>query len=85
MTRLLEQIAENDPLVIPEKREIIDKILEENRDLPGATMVVLNELQSRWFYHREMQAYAPKLQCSFGAIHGVVTFLLHHSRDDAIR
>ena len=76
MTRLLEHIAENDPLAIPEKREIIDQILEENRDLPGATMVVLNELQSRiGFITESMQAYvAKKLHVPVGAIHGVVTF-----------
>ena len=31
MTRLLENIPPNDPLVIPEKRVQIDKILQENR------------------------------------------------------
>jgi NADH:ubiquinone oxidoreductase subunit E len=76
MTRLLENIAENDPLVIPEKREIIDQILEENRDTPGATMVVLNELQNRiGFITESMQAYvARQLHVPVSAIHGVVTF-----------
>jgi NADH-quinone oxidoreductase subunit E/NADP-reducing hydrogenase subunit HndA len=41
------KIAPNDPVVVPEKRAIIDEILEENKDRPGATMVILNELQTR--------------------------------------
>ena len=76
MTRLLEYIPENDPLVIPEKRALIDQILEENQHLPGATMVVLNELQGKiGFITDSMQAYvAQKLHVPLGAIHGVVTF-----------
>lgn len=76
MTRLLEQIPENDPLCDPEKRALIDRILIENKEIPGATMIVLNELQSRvGFISKPMQAYvAKKLQVPMGAIHGVVTF-----------
>jgi NADH:ubiquinone oxidoreductase subunit E len=71
-----EQIAENDPLMIPEKRAVIDQILEENEGRPGATMVVLNELQSQiGFITEPMQAYvAQKLHVPLSAIHGVVTF-----------
>lgn len=70
------KIAKNDPLLDPEKKAVIDKILEENRDLPGATMVVLNELQNQvGFITEPMQAYvAQKLHVPIGAIHGVVTF-----------
>ena len=76
MIKLNEKIAQNDPVVIPEKKAIIDRILEENGDLPGATMVVLNELQNKiGFITEPMQAYvAQKLHVPIGAIHGVVTF-----------
>jgi NADH:ubiquinone oxidoreductase subunit E len=76
MTNLLDNIPANDPLVIPEKRAVIDQILEENGSIPGATMVVLNELQSQiGFITEPMQAYvAQKLNVPVGSIHGVVTF-----------
>ncbi len=76
MTKLLENIPANDPLVVPEKRAVIDQILEENGTIPGATMVVLNELQSQiGFITEPMQAYvAQKLNVPVGSIHGVVTF-----------
>ena len=44
MSELIEPI---DPLDDPEKKKIIDTILEENKDLNGATMVVLNLIQER--------------------------------------
>jgi NADH:ubiquinone oxidoreductase subunit E len=76
MTRLLQNIPKNDPLVIPEQRSRIDQILEENRKIPGATMVVLNEIQSQiGFITGPMQAYvAEKLRVPLGSVHGVVTF-----------
>ena len=76
MTRLLEKIPADDPLVLPEKRQQIDQIIETNQNLPGATMVVLNELQASIGYITDpMQAYvAQKLKVPVGAIHGVVTF-----------
>jgi NADH:ubiquinone oxidoreductase subunit E len=76
MLKTKETIAETDPLLNPEKRAIIDTILEENKDLPGATMVVLNELQSQiGFITEPMQAYvARQLHVPVAAIHGVVTF-----------
>ena len=45
-----EQISENDPLSNATSRQIIDSILEKNRGVPGTTMVVLNELQTRFGY-----------------------------------
>jgi NADH-quinone oxidoreductase subunit E len=65
-----------DPLADPEQKQIIDKILEQNRDLPGATMVVLNELQSQiGFVSTSMQAYvARKLHIPLSTVHGVVSF-----------
>lgn len=76
MTNLLSNLPDYDPLASPEKKRVIDQILEENRRLPGATMVVLNELQSRiGFITEHMQAYvAQELDVPVGSIHGVVTF-----------
>lgn len=76
MTRLLEEISVNDPLMVPEKRAIIDRIIQENENIPGAVMVVLNELQRQiGFISEPMQAYvAQKLHVPLGAVHGVVTF-----------
>lgn len=69
-------IPTNDPLANPIEREKIDAILEKNRNLPGATMVVLNELQNTiGFISEPMQAYvARKLKVSIAAVHGVVSF-----------
>lgn len=76
MNRLLEKIPATDPLAIPEQRAVINSVLEENRDTPGAAMIVLNELQNKIGYISEpMQIYiAEQLKLPPGAIHGVVTF-----------
>ena len=47
MTKLLTNVAETDPIAIPEKRMLIDQIIETNRERKGSTMVILNELQNR--------------------------------------
>lgn len=66
----------NDPVNIPEKKAIIDQILSANQDRPGATMVVLNELQNQiGFVSGPMQAYvARKLHVPISTVHGVVSF-----------
>ncbi len=76
MTNMLNQIPTSDPLGNPEQKQIIDQILVENRDLPGATMVVLNELQNKiGFITEPMQAYvADEMDVPVASIHGVVTF-----------
>jgi len=76
MLNLLHNIPNTDPLSDAEKKHLIDGILEANRALPGATMVVLNELQNRIGYITEpMQAYvADSLDVPVASIHGVVTF-----------
>jgi len=76
MLNLLENVPGNDPVAAPEKRQIIDQILEENKDLPGGMMVILNELQSKiGFVSEPMQRYvAAKLQVPVSKVHGVVTF-----------
>jgi len=66
----------NNPLTIPEKKSLIDKIISANRDRPGATMVVLNELQSEiGFVSEEMQNYvAQELKVPVSRVHGVISF-----------
>jgi len=70
------EIPENDPLADPEKKEIIDQILDANIDLNGTMMVVLNKLQGRiGFISNTMQQYAAlKLHVPVSAFHGVVSF-----------
>ncbi len=65
-----------DPLDDPEKKAIIDQILEENADLNGATMVVLNLIQEKiGFISKPMQSYvAEKLGVPISKVHGVVSF-----------
>ncbi|MCD6291648.1 MAG: NAD(P)H-dependent oxidoreductase subunit E [Anaerolineae bacterium] len=65
-----------DPLTDPEQKRIIDEILERNKNIPGATMVVLNELQSRIGYiSPAMQAYvAQKLRIPLSELYGVLSF-----------
>jgi NADH:ubiquinone oxidoreductase subunit E len=72
----MENHLNDNPLNHPEKRAIIDRILEENKNLPGATMVVLNSLQQAIGYiSPEMQVYtAEKLSEPISRIHGVVSF-----------
>jgi NADH-quinone oxidoreductase subunit E len=76
MLDVLENLPANEPLAIPEKKQRIDQILEENKNLPGATMVVLNELQTQiGFISTPMQVYvAERLGVPISAVHGVVSF-----------
>ena len=64
------------PLSDPARKTIIDQIIKENRDRPGATMVILNEIQSAiGFIAEEMQDYiAQELQLPISRVHGVVSF-----------
>jgi NADH:ubiquinone oxidoreductase subunit E len=59
-----------------EIQAVIDRLVEEHRSLPGATMVILNELQTQAGYiTADMQAYvAQRLGVPISAVHGVVTF-----------
>ncbi len=68
--------VKNNPLLIPEKKALIDNIIDENISRPGATMVVLNELQSALgFVSEELQQYvATRLQVPISRVHGVVSF-----------
>jgi NADH:ubiquinone oxidoreductase subunit E len=76
MLNTLDHIADNDPLANPAQKAIIDQIIAENRETPGATMVILNQLQSRIGHiSKPMQAYvAQELNVPMSAVHGVVSF-----------
>jgi NADH-quinone oxidoreductase subunit E len=76
MTKLLKNISPDDPLCLPEQKTKIDRIIKENRHIPGSVMLVLNELQSQiGFITPAMQAYVAKqLKVSYSAVTGVVGF-----------
>ncbi len=70
------KIALNDPLNDPKQKALIDQIIDENKDRPGATMVVLNELQANiGFVSEAMQEYtADRLRVPMSRVHGVISF-----------
>ncbi len=72
----IQAIPNTDPIMIPEKKEVIDRIISDNIKRPGSTMLVLNELQNEiGFITEHMQSYvAKKLHVPVGSVHGVVTF-----------
>lgn len=76
MLNLEEKTPANDPVADPEKHAVMDKILEDNRNLPGALMVILNEMQSQiGFISEPMQQYiATRLRIPASKVHGVVSF-----------
>lgn len=76
MTKVLEQTAATDPLVIPEQRAVIDQILDQYKATPGAIMMILNEMQSQIGHISiPMQVYiAEKLHVPAQQIYGVVSF-----------
>jgi len=76
MTTLQKEIPTNDPLNILEQKTIIDKALVNNKDRPGAVMLVLNEVQGKIGHvSPSMQVYiAHQLRIPLGQVHGVVTF-----------
>jgi len=69
-------LQKNNPLTDPVRKQLIDQIVDQNKERPGATMVVLNEVQSAiGFITPEMQAYiADRLQVPESRVHGVVSF-----------
>jgi len=76
MTRLLKDVPENDPLKAADQKNMIDRAIAENRERPGAVMLVLNEVQRKIGHvSPSMQAYiARNLNVPLGQVHGVVTF-----------
>lgn len=75
-TKVLKSYPKNEPLGDVSKKAIIDTIIDQNMDLPGATMVVLNELQSAiGFVSEPMQEYvAQRLHVPLSRVHGVISF-----------
>jgi len=76
MQKTEDRILETDPLDNLETRAIIDQILEENKGLAGAIMVVLNEVQEKvGFISPSIQSYiAENMGEPVSRIHGVVSF-----------
>jgi len=76
MTGMLKEIPTNDPLNIAEQKTIIDRAIINNKERPGAVMLVLNEVQGKIGHvSPSMQTYiAKKLNIPAGHVHGVVTF-----------
>lgn len=76
MTKLLDEIPSNDPLRVEAQKSLIDQAIAENKERPGAVMLVLNEVQSKIGHVSPcMQAYiARSLGVPLGQVHGVVTF-----------
>jgi len=72
----LKEIPENDPLKSAEQKTIIDQAIAENKERPGAVMLVLNEVQGKIGHVSPfMQIYIAKsLKVPPGQVHGVVTF-----------
>lgn len=71
-----EVIVEHKDGICADKRAVLDEIIDQNRERPGALMVILNETQSKVGYVSvPMQNYiAKKMRVPVGAVHGVVTF-----------
>jgi len=76
MVKSVIDIPADDPVAVEELRQVIDSIIDENRNLPGGLMVVLNELQSQiGFVSEPMQQYvAQRMNIPMSTVHGVVSF-----------
>jgi NADH:ubiquinone oxidoreductase subunit E len=76
MTSSTKTVPENDPLTRAEQKSLIDQAIAENKERPGAVMLVLNEVQGKIGHvSPAMQAYiARQLNVPLGQVHGVVTF-----------
>lgn len=76
MQKTMKKNLTDDALLDPKKKAIVDRIIDENKDLAGATMVVLNSIQDAIGYiSPEMQVYvAEGLGEPVSRIHGVVSF-----------
>jgi NADH:ubiquinone oxidoreductase subunit E len=76
MQKTLEKTFSDEALQESEKKAIVDRIIDKNKELAGATMVVLNSIQDAIGYiSPEMQVYvAERLGEPVSRIHGVVSF-----------
>src|SRR5215211_8336659 len=72
----LKEVPQNDPLKSAGPKAIIDQAIAENKERPGAVMLVLNEVQGKIGHVSPcMQVYIAKsLHVPLGQVHGVVTF-----------
>jgi NADH:ubiquinone oxidoreductase subunit E len=72
----LKEVPQNDPLQRAEKKAIIDQAIVDNKERPGAVMLVLNEVQGKIGHVSPfMQVYiARNLNVPLSQVHGVVTF-----------
>ena len=72
----VKEVPANDPLKRAEQKLIIDQAIADNKERPGAVMLVLNEVQAKIGHVSPfMQAYIAKsLRVPLGQVHGVVTF-----------
>ncbi|MAT43372.1 MAG: NAD(P)H-dependent oxidoreductase subunit E [Anaerolineaceae bacterium] len=79
----MKNLYNKPPLNNPEKKLIIDQILEENKDLPGATMVILNLIQEKIGYvSKPVQNYVAEfLDVPISVIHGVISFYSFFTMD----
>ena len=77
MSVAIEETSQQEiPGLAPEHRDVLDQLLEENRDRPGATMVMLTRAQEELgFVSPAMQKYiADALDVPLSHIYGVLTF-----------
>jgi NADH:ubiquinone oxidoreductase subunit E len=76
MSVAVEETSQEIEGLAPEHREVLDQLLEENRDQPGATMVMLTRTQEELgFVSPAMQTYiADALDVPLSHIYGVLTF-----------
>ncbi len=76
MSVTADQVTSDSIALIPEEQEVLDRIITENRDRPGVTMVVLTLTQEQLGYvSPPMQAYiSGALGVPLSHIYGVLTF-----------
>lgn len=72
----MTDIATKEPLQDPKTKAFIETIIEENKHLPGATMVILNLIQEKIGYVSKpiQHLVAEKLDVPISVIHGVISF-----------
>lgn len=76
MSVAAEEVSTEQLELSPEEQETLDRVIAENRDRPGATMVVLTLIQEQLGYvSPPMQRYiAEALDVPLSHIYGVLTF-----------
>lgn len=76
MTIATEQVSSTTLELSEDEKQVLDRILDENRDRPGSTMVVLTLTQERLGYvSPPMQRYiSAELGVPLSHIYGVLTF-----------